>query len=211
MQDGPPDGDPRSDEDLIAAVRARDDGALAVLYDRYGRMAFALAYRMLGERQVAEDVVQAAYFAVWRRAEGFRPERGAVRSWLMAIVHNLAIDQRRGRHRHEASDVQLDEVEFRLMTSDEDVFASVAGTMEAEIIRSALLSLPSEQRQAIELAFFMGLSHQEIAEQTGMPLGTVKGRMRLGLRKMRSALSELIDRDPDRGTAAASRIQPERS
>lgn len=195
MRDGPPPGDPRSDEELIAAVQTRDGEALAALYDRYGRMAFAIAYRILGERGVSEDVVQDAFLAVWRRAGGFQPGRGAVRSWLMAIVHNLAIDRRRGRYRHEQTDVQLDEVEYRLDSNGEDVFATVAGNIEAESVRSALLSLPSEQRQAIELAYFMGLTHQEIAQQTGMPLGTVKGRMRLGLSKLRDALIEWGDND----------------
>ncbi|HEV2529057.1 MAG TPA: sigma-70 family RNA polymerase sigma factor [Thermomicrobiales bacterium] len=198
MHDGPPEGDPRTDEALIAAIQSRDDVALAALYDRYGRMAFGLAYRILGERGVAEDVVQEAFLAVWRRASGFSPERGAARSWLMAIVHNLSIDRRRGRFRHEQTDVQLDDVDYRLEGSSEDVFGAVAGSIEAEHIRSVMLDLPDEQRQAIELAFFMGLSHQEIATRTGMPLGTVKGRMRLGLRKMRSALAEWVELDAPR-------------
>ena len=193
MQDGPADGDPRDDEELIAAVQARDDTALAGLYDRYGRMSFGLAYRILGERGVAEDVVQEAYLAVWRRADSFSPDRGAVRSWLMTIVHHLAIDRRRGRYRHELTDVQLDDVDYRLEASSEDVFGTVAGTIEAERIRAVMLDLPDEQREAIELAFFMGLSHQEIATRTGMPLGTVKGRMRLGLRKLRVSLAEWVE------------------
>jgi len=196
MRDGPPAGDPRSDEELLAAIRSLDDLALAELYDRYGRMAFSLAYRILGERGVAEDVVQEAFLAVWRRSSAYSPDRGAARSWLMAIVHNLSVDRRRGRYRHEMTDVQLDDVEYRLATGSEDVFGSVANGIEAEQIRSALLGLPLEQRQAIELAFFMGLSHQEIATRTGMPLGTVKGRMRLGLRKMRTALASWVEAEP---------------
>ncbi len=204
MRDGPPAGDPRSDEELLAAIQSRSDAALAELYDRYGRMAFSVAYRILGERGVAEDVVQEAFLAVWRRAAAYSPERGAARSWLMAIVHNLSVDRRRGRYRHEQTDVQLDDVEFRLATDSEDVFGSVASTIEAEQIRAALLGLPIEQRQAIELAFFMGLSHQEIATQTGMPLGTVKGRMRLGLRKMRSALAGWVEVEPGEQTVSST-------
>lgn len=196
MRDGPPVGDPRSDEELLAAIQSRSDAALAELYDRYGRMAFSLAYRILGERGVAEDVVQEAFLAVWRRSAAYNADRGAARSWLMAIVHNLSVDRRRGRYRHEMTDVQLDDVEFRLATDSEDVFGSVASTIEAEHIRTALLGLPLEQRQAIELAFFMGLSHQEISTRTGTPLGTVKGRMRLGLRKMRTALVGWVEPEP---------------
>ena len=196
MRDGPPAGDPRSDEELLAAIQSRSDSALAELYDRHGGLAFGLAYRILGERGVAEDVVQEAFLAVWRRASAYHADRGAARSWLMAIVHNLAIDRRRGRYRHEQTDVQLDDVAFRLATDSEDVFGSVARTMEAEQIRAALLGLPDEQRQAIELAFFMGLTHQEISARTGTPLGTVKGRMRLGLQKMRTALSGWAEAEP---------------
>lgn len=193
MRDGPAVRDSRSDEELLADIRARDDSALAELYDRYGRMAFSLSYRILGERGVAEDVVQEAFLAVWRRAAGYTADRGAARSWLMAITHNLSIDRRRGRYRRELTDVQLDDVEFRLATGSEDVFSSVSSSIEADEIRVALRELPAEQRQAIELAFFGGLSHQEIADRTGTPLGTVKGRMRLGLRKLRTSLADLHD------------------
>lgn len=190
MNDETPSGDSRTDEEILVAIQQRDDAALGVLYDRHGRLAFALAYRVVGERGAAEDIVQEAFLAVWRRATSFRPDRGTPRSWLMAIVHNAAIDRRRGRFKREQSDVQLDEVAFRLETDAEDTFATVAGTLDAEQVRAALLTLPVEQRQAIELAFFTGLTHQEISNKTGMPLGTVKSRMRLGLRKMRGLLEE---------------------
>src|SRR5215211_4581650 len=104
----------RDDDALLAAIQARDDEALAALYDRYGRLAFGLAHRLLGERGVAEDVVQEAFLNVWRRAAGFEVGRGSARSWLMSIVHNLAIDRRRGRQRYIWTDVALDDVEGML-------------------------------------------------------------------------------------------------
>ncbi|HEV2108414.1 MAG TPA: sigma-70 family RNA polymerase sigma factor [Thermomicrobiales bacterium] len=180
------------DEAILAAIQRRDHAALATLYDQYGGLALGLAYRILGERGVAEDVVQEAFLAVWRRADSFRAGRGSVRSWLMAIVHNGAIDRRRGRHRRELDDVDLDTVAYRLQTDAEDTFATVAETIDAEHVRKAIGGLPDEQRQAIELAYFSGLTHQEIAEQTGTPLGTVKSRLRLGLHKLRGELVEII-------------------
>lgn len=178
------------DDALMAAIQARDDAALATFYDRYGRLAFGLAYRMLGERGMAEDVVQEAFLNAWRRAGSFELGRGSARSWLMSIVHNLAIDRRRGRQRRIWSDVALDEVETILATDEDDAFAVVAQSVEAERVQSVLQELPEEQRQAIVLAYFAGLTHQEIAEQTGTPLGTVKSRMRLGLRRMRTLLGD---------------------
>jgi RNA polymerase sigma-70 factor, ECF subfamily len=178
------------DDALMVAIQARDDEALATFYDRYGRLAFGLAYRMLGERGMAEDVVQEAFLNTWRRAESFDVGRGNARSWLMSIVHNLAIDRRRGRQRRVWSDVALDDVETTLETDEDDAFAVVAQSIEAERVQAVLRELSEEQRQAIVLAYFAGLTHQEIAEQTGTPLGTVKSRMRLGLRRMRTLLGD---------------------
>jgi RNA polymerase sigma-70 factor (ECF subfamily) len=182
----------RSDEDVLAAVQARDDAALAELYDRYGRLAFGLAYRILGERGVAEDVVQEAFLAVWRRADSYRTDRGSVRGWLMSIVHNASIDRRRGRFKREQGDVALDELAFKLETDADETFATVAEGIVAEQVRRALTGLPEEQRQAIELAYFGGLTQQEIAVRTGTPLGTVKSRLRLGLHKLRGLLQDAV-------------------
>jgi RNA polymerase sigma-70 factor, ECF subfamily len=182
----------RDDDALLAAIQARDHDALAELYDRYGRLAFGLAYRLLGERGLAEDVVQEAFLNVWRRAAGFEVGRGSARSWLMSIVHNLAIDRRRGRQRYTWTDVALDDVAGMLEAEDDDAFAIVSQSIEAERVQSALQLLPDEQRQAIAMAYFSGLTQQEIAEQTGSPLGTVKSRMRLGLRRMRVMLGEEV-------------------
>lgn len=180
----------RDDDALLVAIQARDHDALTALYDRYGRLAFGLAYRLLGERGIAEDVVQEAFLNVWRRAAGFEVGRGSARSWLMSIVHNLAIDRRRGRQRYTWTDVALDDVEGMLNDDEGDTFAIVAQSIEAERVQFALQTLPDEQRQAIALAYFSGLTQQEIAERTGSPLGTVKSRMRLGLQRMRVILGD---------------------
>jgi RNA polymerase sigma-70 factor (ECF subfamily) len=184
-----------SDEALLTRISRGDSDALGVLYDRYARVAIAIAYRVLGEHGAAEDVVQEAFLAVWRRVDSFDPSRGSVRSWLLTIIRNGAIDRRRGRHARALQDTALDDVAFRLTTGDEETFDTVASSVEAERVREALSTLPPEQREAIELAYFGGLTHQEIAQRTGAPLGTIKGRMRLGLHKLRGSLGDLLPPD----------------
>ena len=184
------------DEALLAAIAARrQSDALGQLYDRYNRLAIAVAYRVLGELGAAEDTVQDAFLAVWRRVDSFDPARGTVRSWLLTIVRNGAIDRRRGRHARALQDSALDDHAFHLATDGEETFETVASAVEAEAVRDALAALPPEQREAIELAYFGGLTHQEIAERTGAPLGTIKGRMRLGLHKLRAGLGDLFPPD----------------
>jgi RNA polymerase sigma-70 factor (ECF subfamily) len=190
MPPGPIDARRLDDEELLAAIQQGEEGALAELYDRYGRPAFGLAYRILGERGSAEDVVQEAYLAVWRRGSSFRADRGSARAWLMSIVHNAAIDRRRGRFKREQEAVPIDDLAFKLEDDADDPFALVSAQIDAAQIRAALGSLPREQRDAIELAYFGGLTQQEISDRTGTPLGTVKSRMRLGLYKLRSLLAE---------------------
>ncbi len=172
----------------MALLQRNVSEALGDLYDRHHRLVLTLAYRILGDRAAAEEVVQEAFLSVWRHADRFQPERGTARAWLLTIVHHAAIDRRRGRHRREQGDVPIDDVAFGLAGGEEDPFATVAAGIEAERVRRALQDLPGEQRRAIELAFFAGLTHQEVAERTGEPLGTIKGRMRLGLRKLRGLL-----------------------
>ena len=192
MPPGPINASDLDDEGLLAAIQQGDENALAELYDRYGRLAFGLAYRILAERGTAEDVVQEAYLAVWRRSTSFRADRGSARAWLMSIVHNAAIDRRRGRFKREQEAVPIDDLEFKLESEADDAFAVVSEQIEAEQIRSALGSLPTEQREAIELAYFGGFTQQEISERTGTPLGTVKSRMRLGLQKLRALLADSL-------------------
>jgi RNA polymerase sigma-70 factor (ECF subfamily) len=185
----------RSDDLLLAAIGRGDPNALGLLYDRYNRLAIAVAYRVLGDHTAAEDTVQDAFLAVWRRIDSFDPTRGSARGWLLTIVRNAAVDRRRGRHARALQDAPLDDVTFRLATDGEETFSEVAASVEAARVRDALAVLPTEQREAIELAYFGGLTHQEIADRTGTALGTVKGRMRLGLHKLRAALADMLPPD----------------
>jgi RNA polymerase sigma-70 factor (ECF subfamily) len=202
MPPGPIDASTLNDEELLAAIQQSDEGALAELYDRYGRLAFGLAYRILGERGTAEDVVQEAFLAVWRRSTSFKADRGSARAWLMSIVHNAAIDRRRGRFKREQEAVPLDDLAFKLENEAEDPFALVSEQIDAEKVRSALGTLPGEQREAIELAYFGGLTQQEISDRTGTPLGTVKSRMRLGLHKLRSLLIDSMGHEIENAAGA---------
>ena len=184
-----------TDEMLLAAIGSGNPEALGLLYDRYNRLAIAVAYRVLGDHTTAEDAVQDAFLSVWRRVDSFDPQRGSARGWVLTIVRNAAVDRRRGRHARALRDASLDDVTFRLATDGEETFVAVAASVEATRVRDALALLPSEQREAIELAYFGGLTHQEIAERTGTALGTVKGRMRLGLHKLRAALADMLPAD----------------
>jgi RNA polymerase sigma-70 factor (ECF subfamily) len=179
----------RTDEELLADLGRGDVDALGVLYDRYRRLAMAVAYRILNDATAAEDCLQDAFVQVWRNNASFHPERGTVKSWLLTIVRNAAIDRHRGKEGRARHDRPIDEVEY-LLGEDDDPHAQAVEQLQAEQIKTAIDSLPDEQREAITLAFFNGLTHQEIAERTGVPLGTIKGRMRLGLKKMRSQLVE---------------------
>lgn len=194
----------QNDIDLIQATAQGDADALMSLYDRYNRLAFGLAYRILGNPSLAEEAVQDAYLQVWNRAASFDISRGSnVRGWLMTIVHNRSIDIRRRDIDHKPAHVPLEDAEHRL--SVPDVWNDVSANLTQEAMRSAVATLPQDQRRAIELAFFEGLSHGEIAEQEQTPLGTIKGRMRLGLRKLRTVLVDQyvspdgLDHDVDRG------------
>jgi RNA polymerase sigma-70 factor (ECF subfamily) len=178
-----------SDETLIAQLRERDTQAFGMLYDRHSRLAFGLAYRMLGDPSAAEDVVQDAFFSLWRQAETFQPERSAVRTWLLSIVHHRAIDRLRRASTREVPDTAADGMPER-MDESIDVEHQVGVSLEAAQVRKALGALPMEQRRAIELAYFGGLSHGEIARKLGVPVGTVKGRLRIGLQKMRALLDQ---------------------
>jgi RNA polymerase sigma-70 factor (ECF subfamily) len=182
----------QADDELIAAIAGGDHAALLMLYDRYGRMAYGLAYRILGDPGTAEEAVQDAFLRVWRRAATFDPERarGAVRAWLLTIVHHCAIDLVRRRASAPRVVAGLDEIAERQAVPD--AWSDVSGRLDQERVRTAVATLPGEQRRAIELAFFDGLTHREIAERDGLPLGTVKGRLRLGLRRLYNLLAEPV-------------------
>src|SRR5215212_1259105 len=156
-----------ADEDLMQLVQRTEAAAFEVVYDRHAGAAFSLAYRMCGARQLAEEVVQEAFLSIWRSGARYDRGRGSVRTWVLGITHHRAIDAlRRGvvQDRHRASDEALE-------------------------VRGALDVLPDDQRRAIELAYYGGFTQSEIADMLGVPIGTVKGRMRLGMEKMRDRLA----------------------
>lgn len=172
-----------ADEDLISLVEAGDAEAFATLYDRHSRSAFSLAYRMMGERQAAEDLAQDAFIKVWRNARSYRAERGSVRTWLLSIVHNRGIDQLRSTASRRRTQEKIEASAPRSQPSE--AFTETWRNSQRDQVREALKSLPPEQLKILELAYFSGYTHVEIAELLSLPLGTVKGRMRLGLKKIR--------------------------
>ena len=163
-----------------------DLGALDLLYEQYGAMAFSIAYRITGDRSAAEDVVQDAFLGAWRNAGRYVDARGSVRTWLLSIVHHRAIDAIRRRR----PTVELPDPETNLPDTLRlpDTWADVERRLDREAVRAAMTSISAVQREAIELAYFGGLTQTEIAERTNAPLGTVKGRLRLGLQGLRAAL-----------------------
>ena len=183
-----------ADEDLMQLVRRGDTGAFEVVYERHATAAFSLAYRMTGTRNVAEDVVQEAFLSLWRSGARYDRARGSVRTWVLGIVHNRAIDALRRSMVHDRRRASDEGIEERLESGDRtDVEA--ARRDEAREVRSALRALPAEQCRVIELAYFGGFSHSQIAEMLEMPIGTVKGRMRLGLEKLRRSLEGLVSEE----------------
>ena len=172
-----------ADEDLISLVEAADADAFAALYDRHSRAAFSLAYRMMGDRQAAEDLAQDAFLKVWRNASSYRAERGSVRTWILSIVHNRGIDQLRSHASRRRTQDRIEASAPRSQPSE--AFAETWRNSQRDQVREALNTLPPEQLKILELAYFSGYTHVEISELLRLPLGTVKGRMRLGLKKIR--------------------------
>jgi len=181
----------RTDDQLLAALAQRDLGALEELYDRYSKVAYSLAYRIVGDRGNAEDVVQDAFLSVWRQAATYKRERGAARTWLMSIVHHRSIDRLRSGA-SSSNAIPYDELpESREETTKPSIWQQAWNNVRGDIVRRALERLPVEQKKSIELAYFSGYTQAEIAELMGVPLGTVKGRMRIGLQKLRAMLEGL--------------------
>jgi RNA polymerase sigma-70 factor, ECF subfamily len=178
-----------ADEDLMPLVHEGDPGAFEVIFDRHGDVAFSLAYRMCGRRAMAEDVVQEAFVSLWRSGARYDLARGSVRSWVLSVVHHRAIDAFRRESSRTSRNVS-DEGLAERMAASERTEVEVERRDEARQVRSALGELPAEQRQVIELAYFGGFSHSQIAEMLKLPPGTVKGRMRLGLTKLRILLAD---------------------
>ena len=173
----------QADEELISLVGQGDAEAFAALYDRHSRPAYSLAYRMMSERQAAEDVVQDAFLKVWRAAESYRAARASVRTWILSIVHNRGIDQLRSTASRRRMQEKVEVSAPRSQPSE--AFSESWRNFQRERVREALSTLPEEQLKTLELAYFSGYTQAEIAELLGLPLGTVKGRMRLGLKKMK--------------------------
>ena len=178
--------DSGEDGDLMRRLLADDTVAFSAMYDRHARAVYGLAFRILRDRAAAEDVAQEAFVALWRNRSSYAPERGTAASWLLTITRNRAIDAiRRGRgHRHALLDGEHEQ-EAPDRTDDEAL-----RRVEADTIGVALHTLPDAQRLVVELGYFGGLSHREIATRLQVPLGTVKGRMRLGLGKLAGLLEQ---------------------
>src|SRR5690349_18719621 len=178
-----------ADEELTDHIRGGDGVAYEVLFERHGGAAFSLAYRMCGRRSVAEDVVQEAFLSLWRSGARYDRARGSVRSWVLSVVHNRAIDVFRRQSVRDSRDVHDEGIAER-MPAQEYADREVERRDEAQHVRSALQELPKDQRQVIELAYFGGFTHSQIADMLGLPPGTVKGRMRLALTKLRLTLGD---------------------
>lgn len=181
------DGPVATDAELIEGIARRDETSLAALYDRYHVLAFSLALRVVNDRGRAEDVVQDAFLSVWRKGASYAEARGSVKTWLTSIVRNRAIDLVRARRESDADD---EAVLLALRDTAPGVLEQVTAALDREVVRSAIADLPPEQRQAIAMAYFEGRSHSEIADATGLPLGTVKSRIRLAMHRLRTALLE---------------------
>ena len=180
-----------ADEEAMQLVQDGDPRAFELIYDRHGGAAFSLAYRMVGNRVTAEDITQEAFLSIWRSRLRYDQARGSVRTWVLGIVHNRAIDALRRSVVHDRRRETMEGIEER-HEARERTDVEAARREEARSIRTALDTLPDEQRRTIELAYFGGFSHSQIADLLNEPIGTVKGRMRLGLEKMRRQLSESL-------------------
>jgi RNA polymerase sigma-70 factor (ECF subfamily) len=177
-----------ADEELMQLVAEARIDAFEAVYDRHSGAAFSLAYRIVGNRVTADDVMQEAFMSIWRSRDRYEPERGSLRSWILGIVHHRALDVLRRNSVHDrrrASAEGLEETHEAAERTD----VEVARRDEARAIRAAIEELPDKQGQVIQLAYFGGFTHNQIAEMLEMPIGTVKGRMRLGLDKLRGHLS----------------------
>jgi RNA polymerase sigma-70 factor (ECF subfamily) len=183
-----------SDAELIGRVAESDPRALEVLYDRYNRVVYSFALRIVSDPQIAEELLQEVFFRAWQQGKAFRESRGAFVTWLLSITHNMAIDEVRKRRRRpqKADSEEPETVLAGVPDSSQDVEAEVWLSSLRTTIEAALTQLPPAQRDAIELAYFQGLTQREIAERLGEPLGTIKTRMRLGIQKLREQLGDQL-------------------
>lgn len=179
------------DEELIQRLRYRDLGAFRALYARYGSLVYSTTLRVLRDPQIAEDMVQEIFLRIWRKPESYVAQRGRFVTWLTSVARNRAVDEirsRNRRYRHETASPEESERELAAPESNDPSLTAELSD-QRRLIRAALSGIPAEQRETIELAYFGGLTQQEIAERLGQPLGTVKTRIRLGMQKLRAALT----------------------
>jgi RNA polymerase sigma factor (sigma-70 family) len=175
----------RSDEELLEAIAAGDDDALGALYDRFGRLAYGMSLRILGDQALAEDAVQEAFLAVWRSADGYRRERAKPATWILTLVHRRAVDLVRREDRRRAEPLgEPPEAAGGAVSEEVDLRDRRAA------VQAALRQLPEDQRQALELAYYGGYTQSELAERLGVPLGTIKSRMFAGLTHLRELVPE---------------------
>lgn len=191
------------DAALVSGVGRRDAGALEALYERYGRPCHALARRILNDDQLAQDVVQEVFLTLWRSAERFDVDRGSFAGWLLSMTHHKAVDAVRREENLRKRRTSIDVLQF----TESDVPSvpdEVWSGLRREQVRAALLTLPPPQREALALAYFGGYTQREIAGLTGLPLGTVKTRMLLGMRRLRETLRGIAPEASTTGTEAVS-------
>ncbi len=195
-----PDLTASSDVDLIRLASTGEARALEVLYDRYSRIVYSFALRIVGDPQLAEELLQEVFFRAWQQGAAFRSARGTLVTWLLSITHNMAIDEvRKRRRRPQKADSEDPETALAgVPDAGQDVEQEVWLSSLRTRIAQAMEQLPPSQREAIELAYFQGLTQREIAEALGEPLGTIKTRMRLGIQKLREQLGdEFVGPDQD--------------
>jgi RNA polymerase sigma-70 factor, ECF subfamily len=183
---------PLSDTELVAAIAVSDESALASLYDRHAPLVLGLAYRILGSRDDAEEIVQETFTLVWRNAASYEPSRASVTTWLALLARSRAIDRLRSRRVVERTSTSMGSLGGEADHTSSEGFSSVLTEERRQRVERELAELPVDQRQVLEMAFFAGLTQTEIAAATGIPLGTVKTRTLLAMKKLRAALRHEI-------------------
>lgn len=177
------------DQALLHQIVNREAEALSVLYDRYGRLLFSVAYHLVGDHNLAEEITLDVFRRVWEKADSYRAERASVRTWLTSMARNRAIDMlRRASVRPEHTSISWAELNFEPHTGERSPETAVSQQMQSQKVHAALAELPQEQQDVLTLAYFHGYSHSQIANQLDLPIGTVKTRIRLGMQKLRHTL-----------------------
>lgn len=182
-------GSNAEDAALIRRMCEADETALGALYDRWMRALYSLVFHLLKDPDEAEDIVEETFWQAWRKASSYEPSKGAVSTWLLTIGRRKALDRLRAKKRQNEDPIETDQHFADLPSPENDPSQDAEGKELREHVRSALRDLPDEQREALELGYFKGMSQSEIADATGQPLGTVKTRMRLAMQKLREPLS----------------------